>query len=65
MTNDEGMTKPALHHCHPERSRRIPWNYLKAFATGFLDFARNDEHLIRHLSFGFHSLFIIRQWSFM
>ena len=25
--------------CHPERSRRIPWNYFKAFAAGFLDFA--------------------------
>jgi len=25
--------------CHPERSRRIPWNYLKGFATRFLDFS--------------------------
>jgi hypothetical protein len=38
-------------NCHPERSRRIPWNHLKAFATGVLDFARNDTPLIRHSSF--------------
>ena len=37
--------------CHPERSRRIPRNHLKAFATGFLDFARNDRVLIRHSFF--------------
>ncbi len=37
------MTKPTLHSRHPERSRRIPWKYLKAFATGFLDFVRNDR----------------------
>src|SRR5438552_8405910 len=36
--------------CHPERSRRIPWNHLRAFATGFLGFARNDKPLIRHSS---------------
>src|SRR5213595_561903 len=29
-------------HGHPERSRRIPWHYRKAFATGFLDLARDD-----------------------
>jgi N-acetylmuramoyl-L-alanine amidase len=37
--------------CHPERSRRIPWNYLKAFATGFLDFARNDRFFVRRSFF--------------
>ena len=37
--------------CHPERSRRIPWNYLKALATGFLDFARNDRFFIRRSFF--------------
>jgi hypothetical protein len=40
-----------MSNCHPERSRRIPWNHLKAFATGFLDFARNDTAFIRHSSF--------------
>src|SRR5437016_12886859 len=29
-------------HGHPARSRRIPWHYRKAFATGFLDLARDD-----------------------
>ena len=42
------MTKPTWHSRHPERSRRIPWNYIKAFATGFLDFARNDRNWIRY-----------------
>jgi N-acetylmuramoyl-L-alanine amidase len=37
--------------CHPERSRRIPWNELKAFATGFLDFGRNDRFFIRRSFF--------------
>src|SRR4029453_2467108 len=27
---------------HPERSRRIPWNYLYVGTARFLDFARND-----------------------
>src|SRR5262249_50180067 len=43
--------------CHPERSRRIPWNDLKAFATGFLDFARNDRFFIRR------SLFVLLFFS--
>jgi hypothetical protein len=30
-------------HCHPERSRRILLSCRKRFATGFLDFARNDR----------------------
>jgi N-acetylmuramoyl-L-alanine amidase len=37
--------------CHPERSRRIPWNDPKAFATGFLDFARNDRFFVRRSFF--------------
>ena len=41
------MTKRTLHSRHAERSRSIPWNYLKTFATGFLDFARNDRNRIR------------------
>jgi hypothetical protein len=45
------MMNRTSHDCHPERSRKIPRNYLKAFATGFLDFARNDSGLIRHSSF--------------
>jgi hypothetical protein len=51
MTNDETMTKPRLRSRHPERSRRIPRNYFKAFATGFLDFARNDKNSIRYSCF--------------
>ncbi|HEY2679874.1 MAG TPA: outer membrane lipoprotein-sorting protein [Candidatus Udaeobacter sp.] len=45
------MTKPSLHSRHPERSRRIPWNYFKALATGFLNFARNDRNSIRYACF--------------
>ena len=45
------MTKASLHSRHPERSRRIPWNYFKALATGFLDFARNDRNSIRYACF--------------
>ena len=45
------MTKPTVHSRHPERSRRIPWNYFKPFATGFLDFARNDRNSIRYSCF--------------
>ena len=45
------MTKPRLRSRHPERSRRIPWNYFKAVATGFLDFARNDRNSIRYSCF--------------
>ena len=37
--------------CHPERSRRIPWNDLKAFATRFLDVARNDRFFVRRSFF--------------
>src|SRR5438876_12427401 len=51
MTNDEIVTKPRLPSGPPERSRRIPRNYFKAFATGFLDFARNDRNWIRHSCF--------------
>ena len=29
----------------------MPWNHLRAFAGGILDFARNDRPLIRHSSF--------------
>src|SRR6266571_2389405 len=44
--------------CHPERSAaksKEPVEWLFGFATRFLDFARNDGHLVRHSSFGFHS----------
>ena len=51
MTNDETMTKPRLRSRHPERSRRTPRHYFKAFATGFLDFARNDKNSIRYSCF--------------
>src|SRR5438132_1217047 len=40
-----------MSNCHPERSRGMPWNHLRAFAGGILDFARNDRPLIRHSSF--------------
>src|SRR5205085_1707894 len=49
--NDEArMTR-----CHPERSaakskQSVEW--LFGFATRFLDFARNDGHLVRHSSLG-------------
>jgi outer membrane lipoprotein-sorting protein len=45
------MTKPNSCNRHLERSRRIPRNYLAAFATGFLDFARNDRNCVRFLFF--------------
>jgi hypothetical protein len=45
------MTKPRLRCRHPERSRRIPRKYVKAFTTRFLDFARNDRNSIRHSRF--------------
>jgi len=51
MRDIETVTKPTWHSRHPERSRRIPWNYFKAFATGFLDFARNDRNSIRYSCF--------------
>ena len=37
-------------HCHPERSRRIPLSFRKRFATGFLDFARNDREWLHHFT---------------
>jgi hypothetical protein len=37
---------------------------LIGFATGFLDFARNDGQVIPHLSFGLRSAFAIRISSF-
>jgi len=51
MTNVEIMTKPNSCNRDPERSRRIPGNYVMAFATGFLDFARNDRDWTRCLFF--------------
>src|SRR5215468_3263859 len=62
MTNDETMTKPRLCSRHPERSRRIPWNYFEAFATGLKawprglrplrwSLARNDRNWNRHSCF--------------
>ncbi len=61
MTNDEIVTKPRLPSGHPERSRRIPRNYFKAFATGFLDFARNDRNWIRYSCFVIW--FALTAWS--
>ena len=52
---------------HPERSEaesKDPAESLFGFATGFLDFARNDGQLIRHFSFGLPSTFVIRASSF-
>ena len=37
--------------CGPERSRGSPWNNLNGKATGFFDFARNDEVTISKLFF--------------
>src|SRR3954465_3805186 len=45
------MTKPRLRSRHPERSRRIPWNYFTAFSTEFVDFARNDRNWIWYSCF--------------
>src|SRR5437762_12986300 len=61
MTNDEIVTKPGLPSGHPERSRRIPRNYFRAFATGFLDFARNDRNWIRYSCFVIW--FALTAWS--
>jgi Outer membrane lipoprotein-sorting protein len=55
------MTKPRLRSRHPERRRRIPWNYFKAFSTGFLDFARNDRDWIRYSCFVI--CFVLTAWS--
>jgi hypothetical protein len=61
MRNIETVTKPISHSRHPERTRRIPWNYLKAFATGFLDFARNDRNWLRYSCFIF--CIALTRWS--
>jgi hypothetical protein len=55
-------------NCHPVRSEtksKNPEELLFGFATGFLDFARNDNHLFRHSSFGFPSTFDSRASSFL
>jgi hypothetical protein len=69
MTNDEARNndKARVTECHPERSAaqsKDPPELLIGFATGFLDFARNDGQVIPHLSFGLRSAFAIRISSF-
>src|SRR6266571_7072104 len=52
--------------CHPERSAaksKDPVELLFGFATGFLDFARNDGYLIPLSLFGFPSSLGIRHSS--
>src|SRR5438876_4230516 len=59
--------------CHPERSRRIPRRYLRAFATGFLpafaqgfgaagDFARNDSSMGPKMTNGGISSILTAKW---
>src|SRR5438876_10072396 len=59
--------------CHPERCRRTPRLYLKAFATGFLpafaqgfgaadDFARNDSSWGLKMTNGGISWILTTQW---
>ncbi|PYK32136.1 MAG: hypothetical protein DME58_06420 [Verrucomicrobia bacterium] len=62
MANDEARNDDEVRitDCHPERSEaqsKDPAELLFGFATGFLDFARNDGQVIRHLSFGLPSSF--------
>ena len=69
MTNDEARNndKVRITDRHPERSEaqsKAPAELLIGFATGFLDFARNDRQVIPHLSFGLRSAFAIRISSF-
>jgi len=69
MTNDEAQNndEARITDWHPERSEtqsKDPAELLIGFATGFLDFARNDGQLIPHLSFGLRSAFAIRISSF-
>src|SRR6476660_6356229 len=69
MTNDEarGNDEIRITDCHPERSEarsKDPAELLIGFATGFLDFARNDGQVIPHLSSGLRSGFAIRISSF-
>ncbi len=69
MTNDEARNNDEVRitDCHPERSEaqsKDPAELLIGFATGFLDFARNDGQVIPHLSFGLRSAFAIRISSF-
>ena len=53
MANDEARNDDEVRitDCHPERSEaqsKDPAELLFGFATGFLDFARNDGQVIRH-----------------
>src|SRR5213078_4520807 len=69
MANDQARNNNEVRitDCHPERSEaqsKDPAELLFVFATGFLDFARNDGQLIRHFSFGLPSTFVIRASSF-
>ena len=69
MTNDEARNndKARITDWHPERSEtqsKDPAELLIGFATGFLDFARNDGQVIPHLSSGLRSGFAIRISSF-
>ncbi len=55
MPNDKGMTHDKqLRSCHPERREaksKDPVKLPLGFATGFLDFARNDRRSNRRSSF--------------
>ena len=69
MTNDEARNndKARITDWHPERSEtqsKDPAELLIGFATGFLDFTRNDGQVIPHLSSGLRSAFAIRISSF-
>ena len=49
--------------CHPERSEaesKDLMNYSLVFASGFLDFARNDAGSIDHSSFVIHHSNLLR-----
>jgi hypothetical protein len=61
MRNIERVTKPISHSRHPERSRRIPWNWFKPLSTGFPGFARNDINWIRYSCFVIY--FALTAWS--
>ena len=63
MTNGEVR----ITDCHPERSKaksKDPAELLFGFATGFLDFARNEGQVIRHFFIGLPLTFVIRASSF-
>src|SRR5437762_5701137 len=67
MANDQARNNNEVRitDCHPERSEaqsKDPAELLFGFATGFLDFARNDGQVIRHSCI--QPSFVIRAWLF-